>query len=442
MAANTSANFSPSYNVHPKFVCFQIILDVPAYFEELETWLNDVNFHNFTFAVANAQNSDNYWLSNSTRLNILRNYGRLIPETVWMQQNEPSERQKIIDDIFDNWENLVGCPPKGFFDFQPDTYTINYCETRNVTYVTGYCFDQYAVDWMTERGGWQLPYYASHEHILRPNNASSHGVVIFPHQVWDWVSSLTVSHNLHTHPLSIVYFFNGNVTSAKSYVFDLIDRSLEAEPFGFVSLQFEWGWHYENNATDYVKNWIQGLLSTRNYDFWTYEDLTQWFNNEYATTPDYHLHFVSPYDGEKIEWYYCKDFRIARTDQEVVSYVQYDKQKSDKFLTDTFTPNTTMSPHAVENSIDDSLTFEIDAIGGGEYRSPIRDSGISYSGELSEFPDYYINGAPSPTPTTSPSLSPSPTPNIPEFPSWIILSLLIIVMTGVGLLVYSKKHNH
>jgi subtilase family serine protease len=33
-------------------------------------------------------------------------------------------------------------------------------------------------------------------------------------------------------------------------------------------------------------------------------------------------------------------------------------------------------------------------------------------------------------------------PTIPEFPSWIIPSLLIMVVTGVGLLIYSKKRNH
>jgi len=242
------------------------------------------------------------------------------------------------------------------------------------------------VDWMTERGGWQLPYYASHEHVLIPNNVSSHGVVVFPHQVWDWVSSFTVSHNLHTHPLSIIRsIFDGNADLAGNYFLDLIERSLEAEPFGFAPVQFEWCWHYRNDVHNYVKNWTQTLLSTPSYDFWTYEDVAEWFNNEYSATPDYHVDFSSPFDSQEIEWYYCKDFRVARVGDEIVSYVRYDEQESDKFLVSTFTPNTSLSPHAVENSIDNSLTFEIDALGGGEYRSPIRDSGVPYFGELSDY---------------------------------------------------------
>jgi hypothetical protein len=51
--------------------------------------------------------------------------------------------------------------------------------------------------------------------------------------------------------------------------------------------------------------------------------------------------------------------------------------------------------------------------------------------------------APTPTtPTTSPSPSPSPTPAIPEFPSWVILPLLIMVVISVGSLIYFKKRNN
>jgi hypothetical protein len=39
------------------------------------------------------------------------------------------------------------------------------------------------------------------------------------------------------------------------------------------------------------------------------------------------------------------------------------------------------------------------------------------------------------------TVSASSTPEIPEFPSWIILPLLIIVAIGVGLLLYFKKRN-
>lgn len=392
-----------SASFHPRFVSLLIILDQPGYFEELKSWLDDVNFHNFTFAVWTeswyGQNLSDYWLLNSTRLNTLKEYGILVPQTFWMQQHGPSERRTIIDNIIDNWKNIVGYAPKGIFDFQPDTYTVNYCETKGIGYVVGYCFDQYAVDWMTERGGWQLPYYASHDHVLIPNNASSHGIVVFPHQVWDWVSSFTVTHNLHTHPLSLITFFKGNTSLAEDYFLNLIDSSLEAEPFGFASVQFEWVWHCKYDVQNYVKDWIKTLLSTRNYDFWTCEDFTRWFKREYETTPNYSLNFKSPYDGQEIEWYYCQDSRIARICDKVVSYIEYNEQKPDKFLATTFAPNTTLSPNLVENCIDNSLTFEIDGLGGGQYRSPINDSGVTYTGELREFPLHYIPEIPFPIPS-------------------------------------------
>jgi hypothetical protein len=387
-------------SLHPNFVSFVIILDQPGYFEELKGWLDDVDFHNFTFAVWSeswyGKNLSDYWLLNSTRLNTLKDYGVLIPQTFWMQQYEPLERQAIIDNIIDDWENIVGYAPKGIFDFQPDTYTLNYCETRGIEYVVGYCFDQYAVDWMTERGGWQLPYYASHVHALVPNNVTSHGMVVLPHEVWDWVSSFTVTHNLHTHPLSLIgSIFGGNATQAENYFLDLIDRSLEAEPFGFATMQFEWVWHCKYGVQNSVKDWIKTLLSARNYEFWSCEDFTRWFKKEYETTPNYSINFRSPYDGQEIEWYYCQDFRIARIGDKVTSYVEYNKQKPDKFLTTTFAPNTSLSPNIVENSIDDSLSFEINGLGGGECRSPILDSGTTYTGELSEFPLQYVPEMPS-----------------------------------------------
>jgi hypothetical protein len=376
-------------------VSLLIILDQPEYFEELKAWLDDVDFHNFTFAVWEeswyGKNLSDYWLLNSTRLNALKEYGILIPQTFWMQQHEPLERNTLIDGLIDSWGNIVGYTPKGIFDFQPDTYTVNYCETRGIEYVVGYCFDQYAVDWMIERGGWQLPYFASHDHVLIPNNVTSRGTVVLPHEAWDWVSSFTVSHNLHTHPLSIAgSIFGGNTTQAEDYFLKLIDGSLEAEPFGFVTVQFEWVWHCKYGAQNYVKEWVKTLLSTRNYEFWTCEDFTRWFKQEYETTPSYSINFKSPYDGQEIEWYYCQDFRVARIGDNVTSYVEYNKQKPDKFLTTTFAPNISLSPNLAENSIDTSLTFEIDGLGGGECRSPVFDNGTMYTGELSEFPLQYV----------------------------------------------------
>ena len=47
-----------------------------------------------------------------------------------------------------------------------------------------------------------------------------------------------------------------------------------------------------------------------------------------------------------------------------------------------------------------------------------------------------------PAPMPSPAASPEAIPEIPEFPSWILLPLLITVMVGIGLFVYFKKRKH
>jgi hypothetical protein len=410
-----------SASVHPEFLSFLIVLDEPGYFDELKAWLEELDYHNFTFAVYAGSSWDtdhmgDYWLNNSTRLNTLKEYGTIIPETYWMQVHEPSERSAMVDTMIAYWINIVGYAPKGLFDYEPDTYTVNYCETRGLQYVTGYCFDQYAIDWWTERGGWQLPYYASRDHILVPNNSTSGGVVVLPHQLWDWVSSFTVTHNLHTHPLSVIMAcFDGNVSLAKNYVLQLIDRSMKAEPFGYVSVQFEWVWHYTNDLHDDVADWIRTLLNTTNYSFITIENFVDWYKSEYEVTPNYSLTFESPYDSQQIEWFYCRDFRVARMGDQVISYIEYGKQKPDKFLTSTFTPNTTLSPHLPENCIDDSLNYEIDALGGGEFRSPVRDIGFTYSGQLQDFPIHYV----------------------PEISSLVLV--ITVVSIGTAFVLYVKK---
>ena len=373
-----------------KFVSFLLILDQGSGYEELENWLTDIRFNNFTFAVCGALEADNYWLDNSTRLNTLKNYGKLIPVTLYMASMTPNERVKIVDSLFNTWTTKVGYSPKGFFDFQPDTYTANYLEEKNVSYVVGYCFDQYAIDWMTERGGWQLPYFAHHGNVLRPNNVQSQGIVVFPHLTWDWSASFTETHHLCTHPLALQTVFDGNMTSAETYFQNLIDNTLEAcEPLGLVSVQFEWVWAgIDGGIKDYAKIWIKNLLATKPVRFWTYEDIAGWFKANYALTPDYSVNFVSPYNNEKIEWYYCQTFRIARINGNVVSYVKYDVQADSPFLASSLRPDFA-SPWSLGNCIDTSLSFTIDALGGGLYRNPVLNTPFPFEGQLSQFPATY-----------------------------------------------------
>lgn len=82
--------------------------------------------------------------------------------------------------------------------------------------------------------------------------------------------------------------------------------------------------------------------------------------------------------------------------------------------------------------------------------SPVFANGVIYALNVNNI--FALGGSlvstpsPSPAPTISStansttSPSPTPTPTVPEFPSWTIL-LLLIVMTGTGLLVYPKEHK-
>jgi hypothetical protein len=408
----------------PKFTSLLIILDQPEYADPLIAWLEDLGFRNFTFAVVNdqwyGQNMSDYWLLNQTRLDALKAYGVLIPQTFIMQQYSLEQRRNIIDGLVDEWVNVVGYAPKGIFDFQPDTYTMNYCESKGFEYVTGYCFDQYSIDWMTERGGWQLPYYASENHVLMPKNVSG-GLVVFPHQTWDWVSSFTIQQNLDTHPLSLADIFYGNTSLAKNYFLNLIDSSLEGEePFAFAPVQFEWGMTCRDNLTGLVTDLIQSLLSTRTYNFWTLQDITTTFKNEYVSTPTYTVDFRSPYDNESIEWFCNRDKRVARVNGEVVSYINYDQQSPDRFLNGTFQPDlTNFSLSKIpDNCVDDSLNFTIDGLGGGEYRAPIRDNGTVYNGTLADFPNEN---------------------SVPEIP--ISLPVILVLTLSMGIICFACKRK-
>jgi hypothetical protein len=374
----------------PKFVSLSLLLGSGQDFNELETWLKDVNstvpFSNWTFVLVGKTAEDDY-LNNQTRLNLLRSFGRLIPAlSHFLVSLDPQVRKEECDREISLWIDKTGSPPKGFFHFMPDTYTVNYLESKNVTYVQGYCFDQYAIDYMSMRGAWQMPYYANPLHVNMPNTLSAKGVVIFPHVTWDWVSSFTVDHQLNTHPLNVYGYMDKNETLATEYIYKLTDNTLKSQhPFGFVSVQAEWDWILKYDTNDMVKEYIKTLLGTRQYKFWSYEDVANWFRENFDYTPDYRLTFVSPYNSEKIEWYYCKEFRVARLDgSEIVSYVDYTEQTEDKFLTTSASVNYS-KPASPTNCADNSLTFKIDALGSAPNRHPITTQKLAYTGELSEF---------------------------------------------------------
>jgi methyl-accepting chemotaxis protein len=124
----------------------------------------------------------------------------------------------------------------------------------------------------------------------------------------------------------------------------------------------------------------------------TYEEFVDWFKLNYPTTPEYRINFTSPYDQERIEWYYSNESRVARIGSYVVSYVDYTIQLSDKYLNQTATIywGNASDP---KNCVDDSLAFYVDALGGGRLRHPPSTLPIPYTGDLRDFSKYYVKWA-------------------------------------------------
>jgi hypothetical protein len=184
--------------------------------------------------------------------------------------------------------------------------------------------------------------------------------------------------------------YDGNVAAAKAYFLRMIDNTFAgSSPFGYVTVQFEWSWCYQEGDTSHVSDWIQTLLSKRSYyDYWTFEDAVNWFKANYNQTPTYRIEFTSPYNGQQIEWYYSLSNRVARSGNNVVSYVDYTDQQPDKYLNSSATIFW-KSPSSPTNGIDDSLTFKIDALGGGYLRAPVTTSSFPYTGDLQFFTQFF-----------------------------------------------------
>jgi hypothetical protein len=386
--SSSSTDFVPLTS-QTNIVSLSIVIDNASHFDQLAAWLRALNFRNFTFVVVEGTTNE-YILKNVTRISILEQYGKIIPRLSYNQGYEPVNRIQNANFTLNEFAEALGYTPKGVMDFIPDTYTAQYLLTKGVDYYQGYSFDQYNIDRMTMRGGFQMPYYANASNILCPN-PSTGGIVVLPHSTWDWITSFTVSHNLQLHPMNLINTeYDGNVAAAKAYFLRMIDNTFAgSSPFGYVTVQFEWSWCYQEGDTSHVSDWIQTLLSKRSYyDYWTFEDAVNWFKANYNQTPTYRIEFTSPYNGQQIEWYYSLSNRVARSGNNVVSYVNYTNQQPDKYLNSSATI-IWKSPSSPTNGIDDSLTFKIDALGGGYLRAPVTTSSLPYTGDLQFFPQFF-----------------------------------------------------
>jgi hypothetical protein len=370
-------------------------------FDDFYSWLSP-RPANYTFALLNWGGA-----LNATQINWLQSQAELIPGFGYLQTRMPRVRASYVDSQLDAWNETFGSYPNGIFSFQPDTYTVNYtAQNYGVEYWQGYCFDQYVIDYMTERGGWQMPYYANPEQVLRPNSGVAGlimypsilrhssgvgGVVIYPHLTWDWIASFTVAHQINTHPLWSAK--QAQKTEVPSLVCDIIDRTLNgSRPYGYATFMFEYDWIRSNGCLEVPEQIIGNLTSWSNIQLLNLSDTTDLFKNTYITTPNYTVNYTSPYDNSTVEWYYSKDFRVARVGNYVKSFVDYKVQDPDVFL-NTNTAVVFNGTWFSGNDIDDSLNFTIDALGGAKDRAPITTNGFYYptSESLVNFPKYYYD---------------------------------------------------
>lgn len=382
-------SFASASPERKNFVSIGIHLDDCYGFEELNSYLSSLNFHNLTFIVWWHGSNPDYWLGNLTRLNVLKTYGNFIFRFPYPQIYNLNDRKNFVDNITYHVRTWFNDPnyPINLYNFAPDSFTIHYAyKNYNLTYVVGYCFDQYKIDHITELGGWQLPYYASFTHILRPSNGKS--AIVFPHLTWDWINSFEYSHHLNTHPYNVFQYYR-DVGKAKNYWLRLIDNSLLAtEPFGFVSVQFEFCWMLNEGFADECFEWLSTLLNNPLYDFWSYNDVANWFMSNFDVNPIYTVNFFSPMFNSHVEWYWSNEKRICRFNGKILSYVDYTINEIDPYRTKTQTIDWTSGwLNNPDNCVDISLysCIKIDALGGGELRYHPQQNGVPYSGKLSDF---------------------------------------------------------
>lgn len=371
-----------------EIVCFSIVVDNASEFDTLSTWLDDLNYSKFTFALWESEEDE--ILNNATRIAKLEEYGDIIPRRGYIQTKTPQQRKDTIDSMIAEYNSSLGYVPNGLHDFIPDTYTCQYLLSKGFSYVQGYCLDQWAIDYMSQMGGWQLPYFADPLHVLRPSSQPS-GIVVLPHNTWDWIDGLTVHLSVNSHVQNLMaHIFVGDNASAKDYWLKLMDYTLAGcDPLGYFCMQFEFDWVQKQGYADEAKDWISAVMENRTYDLMTFNETANWLSQNYKYTPVYTVDFQSPYSGERIEWYHDNKSRVARVGNKVVSYVDYTDQCADKYITEKKDIDWGL-PHTLDlNCIDNSLMFTIDALGGGTWRHDPKTEAVTYSGRLSHFGQWY-----------------------------------------------------
>ncbi|MFQ5711347.1 MAG: DUF3131 domain-containing protein [Candidatus Geothermarchaeales archaeon] len=354
--------------------------------------LDSVGAYNVTFVI----NSDN-----ETELGIIykatsRFSAEYIPYFWHMQRRSLSEREVYVDEYFKAFRSVFGDYPKGFFDFQPDTYTLLYArEKYEITYAVGYVWDQVNIDFITERGAIPFPYYASRGNHMVParNGSDNSGVVMLP--------SFAISPTLRYH------FDNNHLIDNWSHLGVANNQNIKYVSHNypyFTPMWLELDWLYRINS-DQLESFFKDVYGDVYSDFSILEvkDYVSLFRDAYSDTPVYHFTYKGSNWSEfpevvgwSIEWYMDRDYRIARLlrgskANHVVSFVDYGSQRADKFLSKKAFIDPRKDMTNPDNQIDTSLVFEVDWLWQKEHGdySLARSSTIPYNGDIIDFPSFY-----------------------------------------------------
>lgn len=310
----------------------------------------------------------------------------IVPELSFMQMLQPSEREQVVDARFAAFKSVSGGYPSGVFSFQLDTYTLNYLRDKfKVNFAVGNVFDQVNIDFMSLRGGFALPYYASRHNSLVPAGAKADAsVLVVP-------------------PFALAptdrYHFDNN------HLVDLYNYGVGAEEFKYVSLNYpfftpfflELDWLINLNSTEAVRLFTESYSWVyENFHVVTAEEFAKLFESSFSATPQYHFTYTSSNldafpetKGWKIEWLMSPDCRIARVGDNVVSALNYKVQSEDPFLTSSKKINFAGSRFGEDpnNIVRTDLSFDIDALWQSEYGDrTLKKTGYAiYTGKLEDF---------------------------------------------------------
>jgi hypothetical protein len=310
----------------------------------------------------------------------------IVPEFSFMQTLSPSARKENVDARFAALESFNVSFPSGVFSFQLDTFTLNYLrDAFNVTFAVGNIWDQVNLDFMSLRGGFALPYYASRHHSLIPTRARADA------------SALVIP------PFAVAptdrYHYDNN------HLIDLFTNGVDMEEFKYVSLNYpfftpfflELDWLLSLNSAEALSlfaeyySWVY-----ENFNVVTAEQFAEMFESSFSFTPEYHFTYTSSCldvfpetEGWTIEWLMSSNCRIARLGDKVVSALSYKVQDGDPFLTSSQSIDFLGSRFGEDpdNIVCTDLVFGVDCLWQSEYGDrTLKKTGYAiYTGKLDDF---------------------------------------------------------